>query len=325
MAKKDYYQLLNVSRTATPEEIKKAYRKLALKYHPDKNAGDKQAEERFKEITERKAYDQFGHMGANMGGGQGPFSGYRRHQGQQGGFDFGGFGGKQGESFQDIFGDVFSDFFRGQQGPRPGRGPNTGPARGTDLRYTLNISLEEAATGAEKTVHFIRMRGGREDSARLSVTVPAGVKQDQRLKLKGEGDSNPDGKNPGDLYVIINIQKHELFERKDLDVHLDLPLSFIDAALGTTVTIPTLTGQASLKIPQGTASGKTFRLRGKGFSNVKGGTTGDMLVHIIIDTPEHLSSEQMKALESLKISDSEFKRVEKFKKQAENYLKRSKK
>lgn len=327
MAKKDFYQVLGISRSASPEQIKKAYRKLALRWHPDKNAEDKNAEARFKEITEaydvlkdpekRQLYDRFGHAGMNMGAqqGQDPFAGFR----QQGGFGGGFRGSQRTDSFQDIFGDAFGDFFRGSSR----RGPSPKP-RGADLRYTLSITFEEAATGCEKTIHFVRMRAGREDSARLAVRVPAGVKQDQRLKLKGEGDSDPSGQRNGDLYVIVNIQKHDLFQRDGLNVHLDLPLSFLDAAKGTEVIIPTLTGRTSLKIPAGTSSGKIFRLRGKGFSDLKGGQTGDLLVQILIDMPSQLTAEEIKTLDSLNIPESEFKRVEKFKEQTENYLKRSK-
>lgn len=321
MAKRDYYDILGVQRTASPDDIKKAFRKLAMKYHPDKNPGDKKAEESFKEVNEayevlqdtekRKAYDQFGHMGAQGGfkPGQNPFEGF----GQAGGFGGfqGGFGGagQQGpESFQDIFGDIFGDFFSGRG--RPG-GPGAGPggqrgagfrSRGADLRYTLNISFEEAATGCEKMISFIRQRAGKEESAKLSITVPAGVKAGQRLKLRGEGDAPPSGGGAGDLYVIVNIQDHALFKRVDDDVHMELPLTFAEAALGTTAEIPTLTGRASLRIPPGTPSGQIFRLKGKGFAAIGGSENGDMLVKVLIDVPRELTEEQRELLKKLNAS-----------------------
>ena len=313
MSKRDYYDVLGVSRTATPDELKKAFRKLAMQLHPDKNPGDKKAEERFKEVNEayetlsdpqkRQTFDQFGHMGSQAGfrPGQNPFEGFGRGPGAgPGGFDPRG----NPEGFQDIFGDIFSDFFQGR--PRPG-GPGSGSGgargasrtRGADLRYTLNISFEEAAAGAEKTISFIRQRAGREETAKLSVSVPAGVRGGQRLKLRGEGDAAATGNNAGDLYVIINIQDHAMFKRVENDVHLDLPLSFIDAVLGTTSEIPTLTGKASLKIPPGTPSGQIFRLKGKGFSSVGGPAAGDMLVRIVIDVPRELNDEQKEQLNKL--------------------------
>lgn len=315
MAKRDYYDILGVPRSTSPDDLKKAFRKLAMQYHPDKNPGDKKAEERFKEINEayevlsdpqkRQAYDQFGHMGAQGGfrpGGANPFGGFRPGAGGgRGGFEDFGFGGAGGpggqENFQDIFGDIFSDFFSGRTGARPGAGPRTGTrSRGADLRYTLNISFEEAAAGTEKTISFIRQRAGKEETAKLAITVPAGVKNGQRLKLRNEGDAPASGGTAGDLYVIINIQDHALFKRVENDVHMDLPISFIDAVLGTTVDIPTLTGKASLKIPAGTPSGQIFRLKAKGFTSVGGPGTGDMLVRVVIDVPRDITDEQRELL-----------------------------
>ena len=318
--KRDYYEVLGVARSATPDELKKAFRKLAMQYHPDKNPGDKKSEDRFKEVSEayevlsdtskRQSYDQFGHLGAQAGfkPGGNPFDGFGRgaRGGDGPGFGgFEGFGGQQAggsENFQDIFGDIFSDLFAGGRA-RPGAAQARGAARnrGADLRYTLNISFEEAAAGTEKTISFIRQRSGKEETAKLAITVPAGVKAGQRLKLRAEGDAPADSSRGtmGDLYVIINIQDHSLFKRVENDVHLDLPISYIDAVNGTTVDIPTLTGKASLKIPAGTPSGQTFRLKSKGFASVEGPGTGDMLVRVVIDVPRELTDEQRDLLKKL--------------------------
>lgn len=312
MAKKDFYQVLGVSKSATPEEMKKAYRKLAMEHHPDKNQGNKKAEEKFKEISEayetlsdekkRATYDQFGHAGANGnpfgGGGGNPFG--------QGGNPFGGaggFGGQQSGDFNDIFGDVFGDIFSGQGGrPGAGRGRqqqrSRPPVRGSDLRYTLNTTFEEAATGTEKTVSFMRQKGSKEESAKLSVSVPAGVKEGQRLKLAGEGD-HPASGEAGDLYVIIALQNHLLFKREEFDVVLDLPVSYTDAILGTMVEIPTLFGKAEIKVPPGTHSGQTFRLKGKGFPKLGASGAGDMLVRVLVDTPAQVNTRQKEILEEL--------------------------
>ncbi len=279
-----------------------------MQYHPDKNPGDKKAEEKFKEISEaydtlsdtkkREMYDQFGHAGAQgFGGAGGPFGGA--------GGGFGGFGGAGrsqagGDPFQDIFGDVFGDIFGAGRGPGAG-GPRTRrqQSKGTDLRYTLNISFEDSALGCEKVISFMRQRGNKEESAKLSVNVPAGVKEGQRLKLAGEGDAAPGGGSPGDLYVIVNIQDHPLFKRSENDVTLDLPIIYTDAILGTNIEVPTLTGKAMIRIPPGTHSGQTFRLKGKGFPKLGGFGSGDMLVRILVDTPPHLSARQKELIEEL--------------------------
>jgi molecular chaperone DnaJ len=307
MSKKDFYQVLGVSKTATADEIKKAYRKLAMVHHPDKNQGNKKAEEKFKELSEayevlsddkkRQGYDQFGHAGAS---GQNPFGGAGAGGNPFGG---GGFGGQQNGDFNDIFGDVFGDIFSGQGRAGRGRGQqargfNQRPVRGSDLRYTLNISFEEAATGTEKTVSFMRQKGSKDESAKLSVTVPAGVKEGQRLKLAGEGDQ-PGSGEAGDLFVIVALQNHLLFKREEFDVILDLPVAYTDAILGTNLEIPTLFGKAEIKIPAGTHSGQTFRLKGKGFPKLGSTGAGDMLVRVQVDTPLHVNTRQKEIIEEL--------------------------
>ena len=308
MAKKDFYGVLGVTRQASPDELKKAYRKLAMKFHPDKNPGDKSAEDRFKEASEaydvlsdpkkKQVYDQFGHagfQGAGGGGGGNPFGG---GFGEAGNFD-----PRQGEQFQDMFSDFFGEFFSGEgQGTGGARGSRgfRREARGADLRYTLTITLEEAATGTEKRINFVRQRGGREDAAKLSITVPAGVKTGQRLKLRGEGDGPGGAGKAGDLYVIVNFQDHALFKRKENDVLMELPVSFVDALLGTQIEVPTLTGKAMLNVPPGTHPGQIFRLKGKGFPDIGGYSPGDMLIKVVVDVPSSVTEDERQLLEKLR-------------------------
>lgn len=303
MSKQDFYTLLGVSRSASEEEIKKAYRKLAIQFHPDRNPGDKKAEDKFKEITEayetlsdpkkREVYDQFGHtqMGGNPFGDGNPFGGGNPY-GAGGPFGGRGGGGAQGgDPFQDIFGDVFGEIFGANNRGGGGFQSQTKrrPQRGADLRYTLSITLEESALGCEKVINFVRNRGNKEENTKLAVTVPAGVKENQKLKLTGEGDSTTSGA-AGDLYVIIQIQEHSLFRREENDIILDLPVSFIDAILGTSVEIPTLTGKVLIKIPPGTHTGQILRIKGKGLPKMGGFGGGDMLVKILVDIPNEISA-----------------------------------
>jgi len=343
--KRDYYEVLEVHRNASDIEIKKAYRKLAIQFHPDKNPGDKAAEDKFKELSEayevlsdaqkRAQYDQFGHAGVNAGG----FSG-------------GGFGFGAGTPFSDIFSDIFGDIFGGD-GRQRSRG-----RRGDDLQYTLDIKFEDAANGLETKIDVpyakrcgtcsgsgakpgtepktcptcrgagqvrfqqgffsvsrtcshcngegrvvdspcttCRGTGSVKDSKTLSVKVPPGVETGNRLKLSGEGGQGTKGGPNGDLYVLINVKEHPLFTREGNDVLCEIPISFTQAALGCEIEIPTLEGQVSLKIPEGTQSGRIFRLRSKGIPVLQGYGRGDQLVIMRIETPTNLNRQQRDLLE----------------------------
>lgn len=339
MAKRDYYEVLGVEKGATADDIKKAYRKLAMKYHPDRNPDDKAAEEKFKEANEayevlsdedkRAAYDRHGHAGVdpNMGAG-------------------GGFGG--GGNFSDIFGDVFGDIFGGG-GARGGQRSN----RGSDLRYTLELDLEEAVRGTTvqirvpklstcevcdgsgakpgTSVDTCRTCGGQgqvrvqqgffsmaqtcptcrgrgktikdpcnachgqgrvEKTKTLEVKIPAGVDTGDRIRLSGEGEAGVNGGPAGDLYVQVAVRQHKIFERDNADLYCEVPISFADAALGGELEVPTLDGRVKLKIPEGTQTGKLFRLRGKGVKPVRGGGPGDLLCKVAVETPVNLSRKQ---------------------------------
>lgn len=348
MAKRDYYEVLGVSKTAETPELKKAYRRLAMKHHPDRNPDDAEAEARFKETKEayevlsnaekRAAYDQFGHAGvSNSASGGGPG---------------GGFGGA--ESFSDMFGDVFGDIFGGS---RRGGGGGRQVYRGADLRYELDLSLEEAVRGENKTLEIptyvgcdtcsgsgaaagsspetcdtcggagqVRMQqgffsvqqacptcrgegktikdpckacngGGRIRKTRtLSVKIPAGVDSGDRIRLTGEGEAGRNGGPSGDLYVEVHLKNHEMFERDGPDLHCEVPLNFVTAALGGTVDVPTLDGQVSLKVPQGTQTGKVFRLRGKGVPTVRIREPGDLYCRVSLETPVNLTGDQKNLL-----------------------------
>ena len=342
MAKRDYYEVLGINRDAGADEIKKAYRKLAMKHHPDRNPDNKGAEEKFKELSEayevlsdpqkKAAYDRFGHAGVDqtMGGG----------------------GGAQGfDGFADAFSDIFGDIFGG------GRGGRSNVYRGADLRYNLEISLEEAARGAEKTIRIptveecgtchgtgakpgtqpqtcgtcggagqVRIQqgffsiqqtcpkchgtgriipdpcsscggAGRVKSHKtLEVKIPAGIDEGMRLRHAGHGEPGVNGGPPGDLYVEIRIRQHPVFTRDGDDLHCEMPISFTTAALGGEIEIPTLEGLARLKIPAETQSGKVFRLRGKGIRNVRSHAHGDLMCHVVVETPVKLTERQKELL-----------------------------
>lgn len=330
MSKRDYYEVLGVSKSAEKAEIKKAYRKLAMKFHPDKNPDNPEAEAKFKEASvaadvlldeaKRQRYDQFGHAGVDGQGG--------------GGFGGGGFGG--GGDFSDlgdVFGDLFGDMFGGGGGGRSRGGSRA--RRGEDLQMALDITFEEAAFGCEQEVSIVRnivkegttpktcttcnghgeirrqqgfftiaqpcphCQGTGEIAERtrkkvkLSVKVPAGIDNGQRLKLSREGDVGSNGGPNGDLYVQIRISEHAFFERDGFDVHCEVPITFSQAALGTAVEVPTLNGKVEMSIPKGTQSHKRMRLKGKGIQRLGGYGQGDQIITIVVETPSKLSDEQV--------------------------------
>jgi molecular chaperone DnaJ len=350
MAKRDYYKILDVARDASEADIKKAYRRLAMKLHPDRNPGDKATEEQFKEAKEayevlsdaqkRAVYDQHGHEGLEA---------------QRGG---GGPGFNPGEGFGDIFGDVFGDIFGGQR-----RGGRSQVFRGADLRYELELDLNQAVFGAAieidvpklsecetchgsgaakgsnpvqcETCHGAgqvrvsqgffqlqqtcpRCRGSGKTvknpcdtclgqgrvrrTKKLSVKIPPGVDNGDRIRLSGEGEAGRNGGPSGDLYVEVAVRPHEIFEREGEHLSCEVPVSFVTAALGGTVIVPTLDGQVSLKIPAETQSGKVFRLRDKGVKPVRGGSRGDLFCKVMVETPVKLSGEQKDLLKKFEAS-----------------------
>ncbi|NEV60971.1 molecular chaperone DnaJ [Thiorhodococcus minor] len=353
MAKRDYYEVLGVQRNASEGDIKKAFRRLAMKHHPDRNTGDADAETKFKEAKEaydvlsdakkRSAYDQFGHAGVDAGaGGFGPG-------------DFAGAG-----SFSDIFGDVFGDIFGG----RAGGGRRT--QRGVDLRYDLSLTLEEAVAGKEVKIRIpiqvdchhcggtgakpgtkpkqcptcggmgqVRMqqgffsiqqtcpecrgsgtvieeacshcrgRGRIPEEKTLSVKVPAGVDTGDRIRLAGEGERGEQGGPPGDLYVQVQVMEHSIFTREDSNLYCQVPISFVTAALGGELEVPTLDGKVMLKIPAGTQTGKMFRVRNKGVKPVRGGVVGDLICRVTVETPVNLTDRQKELLREFESSVQE--------------------
>ncbi len=343
-AKRDYYEILGVNRDASAEDIKKAYRRLAMKHHPDRNPDNPKSEEHFKEAKEayeilsdaqkRSAYDQFGHAGVDpsAGGGQ-------------------GFGGNGMGGFSDAFSDIFGDIFGG------GRGGRSNVFRGADLRYNLEIGLEEAARGTETRIRIptmaecetckgsgakkgtepkvcptcgghgqVRMQQGFfsiqqtcpkchgtgrfiaepctschgagrvKQHKTLSVKIPAGIDEGDRIRLSGEGEPGVNGGPPGDLYVQIHLKPHTVFQRDHDDLHCEMPVSFTVAALGGEIEIPTLDGVARLKVPPETQTGKVFRLRGKGIKGVRSIGHGDLLCHVVVETPINLTDRQRELL-----------------------------
>ncbi|HPT51359.1 MAG TPA: molecular chaperone DnaJ [Accumulibacter sp.] len=351
MAKRDFYDILGVNRDASDDEIKKAYRKLAMKFHPDRNPDNPKAEEHFKEVKEayeiladgqkRAAYDQFGHAGVDPQAGMGG-------------------GGAGGGGFSDAFGGIFDEIFGG------GRGGRSNIYRGADLRYNLEISLEQAAFGTETKIRIPTMEscdacrgsgakagtqpktcptcqgsgqvrlqqgffsiqqtcpkchgtgrfiadpcgachgaGRVKQHKTLAVKIPAGVDEGDRIRLSGEGEHGINSGPSGDLYVQIHLKTHPVFQREQNDLHCEMPISFTTAALGGEIDIPTLDGAAKIRVPPETQSGKTFRLRGKGIKGVRSHSHGDLLCHVVVETPVHLTERQKELLRELEESSRE--------------------
>jgi curved DNA-binding protein len=323
MAKRDYYEVLGVNRGASEEEIRSAFRRLARKYHPDLNPGNKQAEGHFKEINaayevlsdpeKRKAYDQFGpdfaHFRAGAGAGTGPGPGFGAGPGgarytwagEGSPFDdaafeaFGGGGGGEGAS---IFEELFS-----RLGGRPGRGSRGGRAgmRGQDAEAPIDITFEQAVKGVSTTLTVQRPAGdGSVRPERLEVRIPPGVRDGQRLRLRGRGSPGMGGGQAGDLYLVIQVQPHPYFRREGQDIYIDVPITVSEAALGATVDVPTIHGRTAVRIPPGAAGGTKLRLKGQGASDAQGIGRGDQYCVIKIVPPRTLSDEQRRVFEQLK-------------------------
>ncbi|NOY53199.1 MAG: DnaJ domain-containing protein [Deltaproteobacteria bacterium] len=289
MAKRGYYEILGVSRNSGADEIKKAYRKLARKYHPDVNVNSKEAEAKFKEISQayevlsdpekKKQYDLFGEAGTGPGG-----NGARGTSARGAGFD--GFDFKAGNFGRGGFGgfeDIFSDLFAGGGRARP-----SGPRKGQDVQYSMEISFEDAAKGLKTRIS----RNG----SRISVKIPPGVDTGSKIRIAGKGEPGVRGGPPGDLFIVTKVRPHPLFHRKGDNLYLDLPVTFAEAALGTKIRVMTIDGPIQMTIPRGTQSGQKLRLRGKGMPHLRGGGRGDQFVVVKVAVPKKLDKKSEKLL-----------------------------
>jgi len=300
--KRDLYEVLGVKKEAAADEIKKAFRKKAMQYHPDKNPGDKTAEDKFKEVNEayeilsdsdkREKYDKFGFAGidpnAAYSGGYGQSQGF----GNQGGAyqSYGNFNGSDfeffdfsGSGFENIFGNMFGGNFSNSQS-------RTAPRKGPDLQTSIAISFEEAAFGIKKRVKV--------NGKTISITIPEGIDNGAKLSLRGQGQPGMNGGPNGDLFVMIQIQPHSRLTRKGLDLYIDVPITIAQAALGDCIVVPTLTDKVSYKVPPGTQPNTVFRLKGKGIRD-KNKKTGDLYVKVMVKIPTNLTNEQKDLLEKL--------------------------
>ena len=385
--KRDYYEVLGVARSASPDEVKKAYRRLAMQFHPDRNPGNPEAEARFKEVSEayevlsdadkRRQYDQYGHDGLKSAFGPGGFDFSR---------DFTHYSDLQ-DILGSLFGDaggggggIFDEFFGGQR-----RGGRAGPQQGADLRFDLEVDFEEAVFGSEREIMLPVMEecgkcsgsgvepGSQRESCRhcsgrgvvvsasgffqvrqtcpacggagsvitrpcrecrgtgrlkarkrLALRIPAGVETGSRLRLAGKGEGGAHGGPPGDLYVILHVRPHDIFQRKEGDVYCEVPVPFDLAALGGDIQVPTIDGYAMLKIPPGTESGRIFRLRGKGVTRLDGYGKGDQHVKILIEVPANLSGQQKRLLKELRDSstDSNYPLLQRLRERADAFYRR---
>lgn len=371
--KRDYYEVLGVQKGASDDELKKAFRREAKKYHPDLHPGDKVAEEKFKEINEayevlsdsdkRSRYDQFGHAGVDSNYSAGGAGGF-------GGFDFG-----------DIFGDIFGGGFGGFGGGSR----RNGPRRGNDVQYTVEVSFEEAAFGCKKNINITKQEncptcggsgakpgtsptacqrcggsgqvqtqhrtplgymtnvstcpecngkgkivkepcrecrgnGRVRRNKTIEIDIPAGIDHGQTMQLSGQGEPGQNGGPSGDLLITVKIRKHPIFRREDFDVYIDMPITFVQAALGATLKVPTLDGAVEYDIPEGTQTSTCFRLRGKGVPYIRGKGRGDQYVTVVVEVPKNLSSRQKEMLKDFE-EDKNYKQKKSFADKVKDFLK----